>query len=381
MSENERTAHKGEPTAREGEDRTQWPWPAQFLLAVIALATAVVLLIWIPMRVAPGLAGGGSGGAAPDLSMMMAVFIGLTTMTISGIFLFMTFRIDRGTRMTAQRVAQEVGKAEAKEVAREEMGELVNKKFAEMWGDHVVEGIEKEKRKLDGRIEGMSKELDTQAHEFLEKVGKLEGFKGRADRVVSDLETEKSTRIQEMEGIKKQAEGELRRMGEEGKRTLEAIREQAGKEIREASARVVKAVEEAEGGAVKTVEEARGGAVKTVEEAREAAAGAVRLAGKNVRDGIRDTEREQWDQVEKAGTDARKRIEREMTGIVEDARRRIDQHVQQIDQQVKQIADQARARIAEADIERLVKERAEPYLQGLTARRGLFGPRPREPRS
>lgn len=38
MSENERTAHKGEPAAREGEDRTQWPWPAQFLLAVIALA-------------------------------------------------------------------------------------------------------------------------------------------------------------------------------------------------------------------------------------------------------------------------------------------------------------------------------------------------------
>ena len=152
-------------------------------------------------------------------------------------------------------------------------------------------------------------------------------------------------------------------MGEEGKRTLEAIREQAERTIEEASARVVK-----------TVEEAEGGAVKTVEEAREAAAGAVRLAGKNVRDGIRDTEREQWDQVEKAGTDARKRIEREMTGIVEDARKRIGQ-------QVEQVTGEARARIAEADIERLVKERAEPYLQGLTARRGLFGPRPREPRS
>ena len=353
MNENAQTPQKTED--RE-DDRTRWPWPAQFLLVVIALATAVVLLIWIPMHVAPSFVEGSSRGTAPDFSMMMAVFVGLTAMTVSGIFLFMTFRIDRGTKTTARRVAQKAGEAKAEEVAKNELGKLVNERLTKMWGDYVIEDIRKKKQALNERIEGMNKGLDTQ-------VSELEKHECRADRIVSNLEkTGKDARIR-MEEIKEQAESELKRMGEDGRRALEAIGEQAGKAIKEASERVVKSVEEAEGGAV-----------KSVEEAGKAAADAARRAGENVRDGIRNTEREERNQVEKAGADARERIEREMTDIAEDARKRLDH-------QVKQVADEARTKIAEANVEHLLDEKVEPYLQGLTARRGLFGSRPREPRS
>ena len=68
-----------------------------------------VVVVWVgaPMATIAG-AGDSStqSGGVFDYEPMMAVLIALTTATIAAIFLFMTFRIDRGTRFTAERHAK-----------------------------------------------------------------------------------------------------------------------------------------------------------------------------------------------------------------------------------------------------------------------------------
>lgn len=101
---------------QKNDNPTRWPWWGQFLLALAALGTACVLLIAIPTYIAPThivpKTDGGEVGTTNllPLTTLIVVFIGLTTMTISAMFLFMTFRIDRGTKTTAQRVAGKVAR-------------------------------------------------------------------------------------------------------------------------------------------------------------------------------------------------------------------------------------------------------------------------------
>ena len=120
--ENEKSDDKDDP------QQTRWPWWGQFLLAVIALSIACVLLIWLPMEMVAK-ARNDTGNA---FTTFIAVLVGLTTMTISGMFLFMTFRIDRGARLTAREEARSVAKEEAQKVATEG-----TKKFAK----EAIKGI------------------------------------------------------------------------------------------------------------------------------------------------------------------------------------------------------------------------------------------------
>ena len=54
---------------------------------------------------------------------MIAVLVGLTMMTVSGIFIFMTFRIDRGTKLEAREEAQKTAKKNAKKNREEDREE------------------------------------------------------------------------------------------------------------------------------------------------------------------------------------------------------------------------------------------------------------------
>ena len=97
-----------------------WPWWGELLLAVSALAVIGILLIGLPVWSATQFSG---GVAASDVWIpMMAVLVGLTTITVSGIFLFMTFRIDRGTKLQAEWTA----KAVAETVACDQVAQSVS---------------------------------------------------------------------------------------------------------------------------------------------------------------------------------------------------------------------------------------------------------------
>ena len=117
-------------------------------MVVFALALLGALLVGLPVLSAVML--GGAAGTEPReiWTPMIAVLVGLTTVTVSGIFLFMTFRIDRGTRRTAKRTAQKT----AKRTARKRVGKQIPALFAEtekdlerIWAkaDEIANGVEK----------------------------------------------------------------------------------------------------------------------------------------------------------------------------------------------------------------------------------------------
>ncbi len=92
-------------------------------------------------------------GGVVDYQPILVVLVGMTTATITGVFVFMTFRIDRGTQQEAERVAKETLKKMKNEVEAdvERMKESVDhdirwmKKSA---GDELAKMINKSDRSL-----------------------------------------------------------------------------------------------------------------------------------------------------------------------------------------------------------------------------------------
>ena len=90
-----------------------WPKWSKPLLALSAMILLGGVWIGIPLLsalklVEPNLQSEGQVNYQP----MMAVLIAMTTATIAGIFVFMTFRIDRGTRLKAEHEVKETLKKE-----------------------------------------------------------------------------------------------------------------------------------------------------------------------------------------------------------------------------------------------------------------------------
>ena len=77
----------------------EWPWQAQLLLFVLVLAAATLIFIFPPALARlldfEPVARGEESWIAP--------YVALTAVLISGIFVFMTFRIDRGAARSCGR--------------------------------------------------------------------------------------------------------------------------------------------------------------------------------------------------------------------------------------------------------------------------------------
>ena len=106
------------------EDWPRWSKPVLALAAMILLGG---VWIGIPLISALKIGANNAQAAVPlDYEPMMAVLIAMTTITITGIFVFMTFRIDRGTRLKAERVA------------KDKINELVKEKLDEFERDSTA---------------------------------------------------------------------------------------------------------------------------------------------------------------------------------------------------------------------------------------------------
>lgn len=122
------------------DDIRQWPWKAQFAALLIVLALATFLIV-LPVLVVRVLDTEYAFSSETDLwAAMIAILLGLTTMTVSGVFVFMTFRIDRGARL------------EARETAREEA-----KKAMKEYGRNVVDGLHE---KLKAQFDDSKRKID-----------------------------------------------------------------------------------------------------------------------------------------------------------------------------------------------------------------------------
>ncbi len=168
---------KQSKSASDGKEDsgTRWPWWGQLLLAVAAMATASGLLIGLPVLSAE-IAGNGDVGGLTVWGPMFAVLIGITAMTITGIFVFMSFRIDRGARLEARNEAQEEIRKLSGTISKtiKEIEECADKTKAriEEAGDEVEQNSENVIRKTE---EDLKKETDA--------------IKSRAERRLKENET------------------------------------------------------------------------------------------------------------------------------------------------------------------------------------------------
>ena len=173
-------------------DQTRWPWWGQLILAIVALATACGLLIVIPMYIVPK-AIGDADGVSRSFMAMITVLIGLTTMTISGMFIFMTFRIDRGA------------KTEAREVAEKEAGKVAKKEARKAVDDKVgaaVEEAEKEAVRLVGeRVRAAGEEAEGEVNSMVQD----------ARRKIDEADIEKLVN-ERLDAFLEQADGWPRRL-------------------------------------------------------------------------------------------------------------------------------------------------------------------------
>ena len=98
------------------DDWPEWAKPTMALAAMILLGGA-----WIgaPLLIAWQLMKQNTGATAMNFQPLTTVLVAMTTATIAGIFLFMTFRIDRGTRLKAESVAKrEIEKRTTEEIRK-----------------------------------------------------------------------------------------------------------------------------------------------------------------------------------------------------------------------------------------------------------------------
>ena len=276
---------------QKNDNPTRWPWWAQLILAIVALVIACGLLIVIPVYVAS--MRGGVESMDRSLMAMIAVFVGLTTMTISGMFLFMTFRIDRGARAEAGKVAEKVAGKEARRIAQRVVKAKVDAVKAK------TEAVEKIRKAGDDAVKRVEEIRD---HEVIPRVG------AAGDDAVKRVEE-----IRDHEVIPK-----VGAAGDDAVKRVEEIRDHE----------VIPRVGAAGDDAVKRVEEIRDHEV--IPKVGAAGDDAVEKVGE-----VRDHEA-----IPKARA-AGEKVESETDQMIEEARRKIDA----------------------ADIETLVNERLDAFLE------------------
>ena len=171
-------------TSRTKDDIRQWPWQAQFAALLFALAIAAFLIV-LPVLVVRVLDAEYAFSSESDLwAAMIAILLGLTTMTVSGVFVFMTFRIDRGARLEAQKTAEKEAK-----------------KAMEKYGKGVVDNLKKElkdqftesKQKINELYSNVQKDVSDVAEKTTEKVTNVaENATKEVSRVAEKTTTEVS---------------------------------------------------------------------------------------------------------------------------------------------------------------------------------------------
>ena len=150
-----------------------WRPELQFALAIAVVLVVAVLVLFPPIYTSHLLVDAGieTAGAMSIWAPMLAVLIGLTTVTISGIFLFMTFRIDRGTERTAREVADEKAGKVAEEVAEKTAKKIADEQTKDL-RSRICKLLEYETKANEAadRMKKMCKEIESLLKETKEKL-------------------------------------------------------------------------------------------------------------------------------------------------------------------------------------------------------------------
>ena len=206
----------GRHTGGDAPGENELPWWARFVLYLSSLGLAafmMVLPVWSVQRY------GATSGV--DLwGPVMATLVGLTTMTISGIFVFMTFRIDRGTKLTAQWTAKRIATATVTELVNKVIGDRIAEtrttigkglaKATEELGE-VKKGVTAAKARIDDQfaaasaeMKAMEEKIATAKQQVVERFGTLEA---EVEKQFANLKTgiEKSLHVANVEKLIEEA--------------------------------------------------------------------------------------------------------------------------------------------------------------------------------
>lgn len=183
-------ASGGNQTASKVTNSDSWPVGVQFIFAVLVLLVVSVLLIGLPILSA-SIVSSESGIALIDVvTPMFAVLIALTSVLVTGTFVFMTFRIDRGTKLKAEQTALET----ARTYLTYKKGDF----FKEV--EQAKECIKEKAKGFEEQMQKASDDIESQARKKKEEIEDKDSLYKIANSVASILITNEQLdkRIREM---------------------------------------------------------------------------------------------------------------------------------------------------------------------------------------
>ena len=201
---NDSDAGKDQKAGEQTKDsRGEWPWWAQFILAMFAMLLVALFLIGLPYAMTVTIDSQEDLDASKIWTAMIPTLLGLTTMTISGIFVFMTFRIDRGARAEAKDTAQEI----VKQTVDKEVPLEVEKKMKERLDSLMAETKEQlanRMKETDQQLANRMKEADQRMearHNASDKLMemKIEAVDERLTERFADADARISKRVADAE--------------------------------------------------------------------------------------------------------------------------------------------------------------------------------------
>lgn len=199
----------GDGNAGHRTDPGSWSSAQQLAFAIVVVFVVAGLVLYPPIYTSRLLieAGVDTAGALDVWAPMLAVFVALTSVTISGTFIFMTFRIDRGTKQKAREVAENVAGKVADAAARK-VADKVAKRVSEKMA-------EKTAKDLRGDVDLMKKEMERRLRDLPDRVSdaadKVTAIRDTAQRSADRVEetvvrvTEKAAKFDEFVNEKAKA--------------------------------------------------------------------------------------------------------------------------------------------------------------------------------
>lgn len=160
----------------------KWPWPAQFLLALVVIIAILALLVGLPaasMLVTKNITGS-LGGAVSFWGASFAAFISLSVVIISGVFVITAFKVESSAKYEAHNAAIE-GIKEAKEKMEKEL-KAVEKE--------LEEAKEKAKKELEKLVEKQALDMIKEKADNYVKNNGREITKKAADEHIVEIGAE-----------------------------------------------------------------------------------------------------------------------------------------------------------------------------------------------
>ena len=234
----DRNSQNKESNGQDRNNKKVWPFSSQETFVGVVAVLIIVCWVGLPIWSATQFIRNGSTSTADTWTPLLSVFVALTTLTVSAIFLFMTFRIDRGAKFEARAEAKEAVEKIAEEATKEAAEESARKvtakareatakaREATAKAREAITEVKKEvEEKARETITEIKKEVEQKAAEATEKienkVKKVDGDQNEALKRINELTDENIRKrieaglqnrdIDILESIIKQAEEEMRK--------------------------------------------------------------------------------------------------------------------------------------------------------------------------